>query len=43
MTDKAMVRDLFTHRDLGVFNSNVTVSVNPSGGVRLLLLTPVTP
>jgi alpha-N-acetylgalactosaminidase len=40
-TDKAAVRDLFAHRDLGVFNSSVTVSVNPSGSVRLLLLTPV--
>ncbi|CAI7993969.1 Alpha-N-acetylgalactosaminidase [Geodia barretti] len=39
----ARVRDLFELKDIGVFNSKVTLSVNPSGGVRLLLLTPVSP
>lgn len=40
-SDKAMVRDLFEHRDLGVFETLVSLPVNPSGGVRLLLLTPI--
>jgi hypothetical protein len=39
----ARVRDLFEHRDIGVFSSKVTLSVNPSGGIRLLLLAPVSP
>lgn len=39
-TPKAMVRDLFAHRDLGVYESSFMGLVNPSG-VRLLLLTPL--
>ena len=36
-----MIRDLFAHQDLGVFDISFTGRVNPSGGVLFLLLTPV--
>ena len=38
-TDRAEVRDLFEHRDLGIFETKFTGLISPSG-VRLLLLTP---
>ena len=40
ISDSVMVRDLFEQKELGTFETSLSVPVNPTG-VRLLLLRPL--
>lgn len=37
-TERAYVRDLFAHKELGVYNKSLTARVNPSGVVMVKLI-----